>query len=378
LHICKAFFFFINISLLKRIFLTVTNDLSYDQRMHRICTSLATNGYMVTLVGRKLSTSLPLAEKKYKQKRLRCFFNKGKAFYAEYNCRLFFFLLFRRMDAICAIDLDSIIPCYYISKLKAVVRIYDAHELFTEQKEIITRPRIQRWWKKIEAKYVPAFKYGYTVSESITTEFFNRYDVKYGTIQNIPVLKELNELLPGEKIILYQGAVNEARGFESLIPAMQQIPYTLVICGDGNFMQQVKELITRYDVSDKVVLKGMLPPAQLWQISQQAFIGINLVENNGLNQYYSLANKFFDYIHAGLPQVTMNFPEYKKINDQYAVAELITETEPKIIAAAVNKLANDTVLYNTLKENCLKARHQLNWQQEEKKLLSFYQSVFTT
>src|SRR5689334_10089007 len=99
----------------ERIYFTVTNDLTYDQRMHRICHSLAIAGYDVTLVGRRLKNSLPLEQKSFRQKRLRCFFNKGSWFYREYNIRLFLYLLFCKMDGICAIDLDTILPCLYIS-----------------------------------------------------------------------------------------------------------------------------------------------------------------------------------------------------------------------------------------------------------------------
>src|SRR4030095_6377705 len=102
--------------------------------MDRICTTLAENGYTVTLVGRKLKNSVPLKPKKYQQRRIRCFFNKGKLFYFEFNLRLSNWLLFRKMDAICAIDLDTIIPCHTASVLKRIPRIYDAHELFTELK----------------------------------------------------------------------------------------------------------------------------------------------------------------------------------------------------------------------------------------------------
>ena len=47
----------------------------------------------------------------------------------------------------------------------------------------------------------------------------------------------------------------------------------------------------------------MLQPEELRLITAEAYIGINLVENNGLSNYLSLANKFFDYIHAGIPQL---------------------------------------------------------------------------
>ncbi len=345
--------------------------------MHRICTTLAENGYDITLVGRELPSSLPLAEKKFRQERIHCFWKKGKFFYTEYNIRLFFFLLLKKMDAICAIDLDTIIPCLYISKWKKITRIYDAHEFFSELKEVISRPGIQKIWQRIEKKAVPKFKWGYTVSESIAEEFNQRYGVSYKTIRNVPLLQELDDLVTTEKFILYQGAVNQARGFEYLIPAMQWINARLVICGDGNFMPQLKKLISDYQLEDKIELKGMLAPSELWTIAQQAYIGVAVPEKEGLNQYLALPNKFFDYVHAGLPQVTVDYPEYRKINKQFEVAILIDNLAPKRIAVAINNLLVDDVLHRRLKENCLKARQELNWQQEEKKLLSFYQSVFT-
>ncbi len=378
MHICKAFFFYCNCILLKRIFFTVTNDLTYDQRMHRICTSLAENGYTVTLVGRKLASSLPLTEKKFTQKRIRCWFNKGKMFYGEYNFRLFFFLLFKKMEAVCAIDLDTILPCLSISRWKKIPRIYDAHELFTELKEVVTRPAVKKAWQKIERRSVPQFRLGYTVSKSIAAEFNKRYGVSYETIRNIPLLNELTTSRVEERFILYQGAVNEARGFEYLIPAMNDIDCKLVICGDGNFMPQLKQLISHHQLGHKIELKGMLPPVQLAAISQTAHIGLALAENEGLNQYLALPNKFFDYIHAALPQVTMNFPEYRAINAEFEVAVLLDDLDPKRIARSINNLLNDDVLHCRLKENCLKARQAFNWQLEEKKLLSFYQTVFNS
>ena len=156
------------------------------------------------------------------------------------------------------------------------------------------------------------------------------------------------------------------------------ISYKLVICGDGNFMDQLKELIVTNQVQDKVELKGMLQPGELWKISQQATIGVAFPENIGLNQYLALANKFFDYMHAGLPQVTVDFPEYKKINDKYRVAVLVNDIEPKTIADSLNNLMADTVLVEQLRQNCRKAREELNWQNEEKKLINFYQNIFNS
>ena len=78
-----------------KIIFTVTTDLSYDQRMGRICSALAEAGFEIELVGRKRKISKALKQKKYKQTRLFCWFDKGKAFYIEYNLRLFVYLLFQ-------------------------------------------------------------------------------------------------------------------------------------------------------------------------------------------------------------------------------------------------------------------------------------------
>ncbi len=376
MHICKALFF---LPVLKKIFFTVTNDLTYDQRMHRICTTLSENGYDVTLVGRKLSSSLPLSHQKFNQQRINCWFKKGKWFYAEYNARLFFYLLYHRMDAICAIDLDTILPCLYISKWKRIKRIYDAHELFTGLKEVVIRPSVYKKWRSIEGKAVPQFKWGYTVSQGIAGEFKKRYGATFETIRNVPVLKKEEPLTnTQDRFILYQGAVNEARAFEWLIPAMKEINSKLVICGDGNFMPKLKELIIANKVQDKIELKGMLPPDELWHIAQQAYIGIALAENTGLNQYLALPNKFFDYVHAGLPQLTMNYPEYVQLNREYEVAVLTGDLSPQGIAKTLNNLLADDVLITKLRNNCLAARREWCWQNEEKKLLAFYQSVFNS
>lgn len=357
------------------IIFTVTTDLSYDQRMIRICTSLCQAGYDVLLVGRKLRSSIPLTDQPFRQKRISCLFEKGKLFYAEYNIRLFFYLLFKKMDCIGAIDLDTILPCYLISGIKKAKRVYDAHELFCEMKEIVTRPAIYKLWKKIERYTVPKFKLGYTVNQPIADEFEKMYGVHYEVIRNIALLKEIAPAEKKEKFILYQGAVNEGRSFETLIPAFKDIDCKLIICGDGNFMQQARQLVADNGLQDKVIFKGKIKPDELTAITQQAYIGITLFDDRGLSNYYSLANRFFDYLHAGIPQLCVNYPVYADINNKLPIALLVDDISSTNIAAQLNNLLTNEVLYKELQQNCLAVRQILNWQQEEKKLIQFYKNI---
>jgi glycosyltransferase involved in cell wall biosynthesis len=377
------------IKLLPRIIFTVTNDLNFDQRMIRICTSLSANGYEVMLVGRMMPSSSTLSSQPFQQKRLNCFFSKGFLFYAEYNLRLFFWLLFQTADALCAIDLDTILPVYLISKIKKSKRIYDAHELFCEMKEVVSRPSRYKIWKWIERKTVPHFKYGYTVCQPIAEEFEKMYGVKYEVVRNVAVkqMRDDSWEMTGRStpstinqqpstFFLYQGAVNEGRSFETLIPAMKDVKAPLHIYGDGNYYEQTKQLIAQNHLEDKVLLKGKLKPQELKLITETAYAGLTLFENNGKSNYLSLANRFFDYIMAGVPQVAMDYPAYRQINNEFEVALLIPDTSPQTIARALNLLLSDVVLYERLKQNCILAREVLNWQQEEKKLITFYNNIF--
>src|SRR5437868_9524532 len=99
----------------RKLIFAVTNDLSYDQRMIRICTTLSRSGYRVTLFGRKVPSSIPLTVMPYHQFRTRCLFNKGFLFYAEFNTRLFFYFLWKKTNLVNSINLDTTLPCSLVS-----------------------------------------------------------------------------------------------------------------------------------------------------------------------------------------------------------------------------------------------------------------------
>ena len=374
-----------------QIIFTVTNDLTYDQRMQRICTSLANAGYQTTLVGRQQPASLPLDEKTYRQVRLKCRYQSGKLFYVEYNWRLYRYLFTTikaakeagNNIAVCAIDLDTIMPALRIAKKFNLPGVYDAHELFSELTEVKRRPLIHSIWKWVEQMAVPQFNHGYSVNQFIVDELNRRYGVKYEVVRNMPLSKKsqnntqplLNFLLPETPFFLYQGAVNEGRSFETLIPAMKWVPAKLVIAGNGNFFEQAKKLAAIHEVGDKIIFTGSLKPEQLIQITPMALAGITIFQNTGLNQLYSLANRYFDYIQAGIPQLCVNYPEYKVLNNQFETALLIDDLSPENIATGLNKLLEDTVLHTRLKENCTAAAKAFCWENESQKLVAYWNAV---
>lgn len=356
----------------QKIIFTVTNNLEFDQRMHRICQTLSSQ-YEIELVGRNyLSTNLKRQD--YAQTRLSCFFNKGKLFYLEYNLRLLFYLFFSKVDIVCAIDLDTIVPCYYVSKLTNKKLVYDAHEYFTEVIEVVSRPKVQKIWQMVESYFVPKIKNAYTVSEGLQKLFTEKYNVTFGLVRNISSIKHNATKSTTIPYLIYAGVVNEGRGIKELLEAMQSIDMELLICGYGDVFDEMSAYSAELQVSHKVKFMGNIPPAQLAELINNAYAGILLLENKGLSYYYSLANKFFDYIHGEIPQITINFPEYQILNEKYHVALLVPLEVSKIVST-LNELIDNKELYHTLVENCKIAKQELNWENESQTLLKIYQEL---
>ncbi len=368
----------------KKIICTVTTDLTYDQRMIRICTSLTDSGYEVLLVGRTKKDSVPLEIKVFEQKRIQCFFHTGKLFYLEYNIRLFLFLIITQFDIVCSIDLDTILPGYLTSRFKNKVCVYDAHEYFTELPEVVRRPFIKKAWSLVAKFTIPNLKYCYTVGHSLATIFDKEYGVHFEVIRNVPFNssrysekpKVGKNLESGNSIILYQGVLNEGRGLEQVIEAMKSIDKAeLWLAGEGDLSKQLKQLVGQQNLEKKVKFLGYLKPNQLKEITAKASIGLNLLENRGLNYYYSLANKAFDYIQSEIPSISMRFPEYQSINREYEVFCLIDSLDEATIIQALNKLLLNNSYYDLLRENCRKAKEIYNWEIEETKLIQFYSKI---
>ena len=367
--------------LMKKIYFTVTNDLTYDQRMIRICTSLANVGYDVWLVGRKRPNSKPLNKQAFQQKRLNCFFERGKFFYLEYNIRLFFFLLFNRFDAVCSIDLDTILAGYYSSFLKRKICIYDAHEYFTEVPEVVQRPKTKRIWEWVANRTIPKLKYAYTVCQSLQTVFQEQYNTPFEVIRNVPFRQPNRpELLSFQApfILLYQGVLNDGRGLEEMIVALQQLPNVeFWMAGEGDCSQELRSLVEELNLEKQVKFLGYIQPHELTEITKKAHLDVNLLQNKGLNYYYSLANKFFDYIQAQKPSLNMNFPEYATIIKEHPVGLLLEDLAPETIVTSIQNIIDHPKVYDNLQNNCLAAREIFVWEKEALKLEAFYEQVFS-
>ncbi len=366
------------------VIVSVISDLVTDQRVHKVAQTLHNMGFNVLLVGSKKRTSMPLAERDYITKRIAVVFQKGFLFYAEWNVRLFFFLLFNPTKILLANDLDTLLPNYITSKLKKKALVYDTHEYFTETAELYNRPFVKGIWQRIEKLIFPKLKYIYTVNQSIAALYKQKYNTNLLVVRNVPFLKipsytkMVFNLPANKKILLMQGSgLNQNRGLEELVTAVTLLPdeFILVIAGGGLIIEQLKTLAAQNNISKRVLFTGILPPQELQQLTPQAFCGFSLDKPLNLNQQASLPNKLFDYIAAGIPVITTNIKEVAAIVEQFSIGVVIKEAQPHSIAAAVMQMAQNKQQYEDYKKNTLIAYQQLNWNTERKIIETMFTAI---
>lgn len=370
---------------MKRAIVSVINDLSTDQRVHKTCVTLRKLGYDVTLVGRRQRKSLPLAKREYTTKRMFLLFEKGPLFYAEYQFRLFLYLLFHGAEVLISNDLDTLLPNYLISKLKGIPLVYDSHELFCEVPELQDNTNKKAIWKRIERWVFPKLKHVFTVNDSIAKIYSDAYKVPVKVIRNVPFYNQLHPVkqlsrydlgIPEKKkIIVLQGAgINIDRGAEEAVEAMKYINGALLlIIGSGDVMEKLKRMVTDLNIANKVRFVGKVPLEKLIQYTSHADLGLTLDKDTNINYRYSLPNKLFDYIHAGVPVLASDLVEIKKIITQYQIGDCIASHTPQHIADKINQILRDGETLQMWKKNTKIAAAELNWEKEEQQLIEVYQ-----
>jgi glycosyltransferase involved in cell wall biosynthesis len=372
----------------KRVFISVTSDLVTDQRVRRAATALNEAGYEVVVVGRQLKKSSTLFEKEYQIVRFKLWFERGFLFYMTYNLRLFFFLLFKKADILLSNDLDTLLPNYIISKIKAIPLVYDSHEYFTEVPEIQHRHFVKSTWQAIEQQIVPKLKYAYTVNNSIAKLYFEKYHIHFDVIRNVPfkipvstvskeeLRKELQ--LPMDRfIVILQGAgINIDRGAEEAVHSMKQLhDVLLLIVGDGDVVSALKQTVKDEKLQEKVHFYPKQAIQTLMRYTQAADIGITLDKDTNLNYKFSLPNKIFDYIQAGIPILASNLPEIKNVIETYQIGEIVLDHNPTTIAKAIEEIKINSFQIATWRHNLQRAQQELNWSHEKEKLIALFHKI---
>lgn len=386
-----------------RVIVSVTNDLVTDQRVHRTCTALTEAGWEVRLVGRKLKGS-PEVVREYETERMRLVFRKKALFYAEYNIRLFVKLLLARVDVIYANDTDTLLASWMVARLRGKALFFDAHEMFPEVPELVGRKRIKAVWRGIEDLILPRIasskKMGAaTVCESIAEIYEKRYGLKMAVVRNVPMRRENKSLAESaesvekgneKRMLLYQGAVNVGRGIEWVMSAMRYLPeYDMVVAGVGDEYERLRK---EGEEIGNVTFLGRMEPEELHRLTPKAKLGLSLLENRGLNYYYSLPNRIADFVQAGVPVLATDFPEIHRVVEGYGIGRLIAPSryiaeEKRSEAPDARELAEEirktvewweSIPEGERQRRMRQAAEELSWEKDKEVLLTAFGEIAET
>lgn len=356
--------------------MATTNDQWQDQRMMRWCQTLEEAGWQVRWIGvhRNREVSLPNTPTRTYQ-RLGIWPLKGPLFYLHYNLRLLMEALRWKPTVFLSVDADTLPALRLASWLRGRALWWDAHEWFTEVPELSGRPIVRAGWTLLIRLFLRGKVQCYTVGPALAGLFHKAYGYPFRVLRNMPSRNTDSPALPLQNApqgpyILYQGALNQGRGLEALLEAAEKgLPCPLVLAGSGDLEIALRSTVRSRGLHNKVWFTGPLPPAQLRSLTQNAWIGLNLLDHPSLSYRYSLANKFFDYAAAGLPQLGMDFPEYQALLREYPVGWGLEDCQPERIARICNELWSQPERMEGARQACLKAAERWTWENESRELL---------
>jgi len=369
-----------------KVVFSVTNCICFDQRVLKMAGVLEKMGADITIIGRKRGSCCNKNIVPYKTVRFRMLFNKGFLFYKFFNIRLFFRLLITRCDLLVANDLDTLLPNFLVSKIKKIPLVYDSHEYFTGLPELKGRNFVKAVWKNIESLCFPHLKYVITVSEPIAEIYNNEYGIKPAVIKNFsPLSFEIKAISKKELgipenyfVVIIQGSgINIDKGGEELIDSVAlKEDVFLIVAGSGDVVPVMKKKVIELNLGNRVIFTGTLPWKELISYTKAADAGMVLEKDTNLNYHFSLPNKFFDYITAGIPVISSNLPLVSDIIIRYNCGIILPEVTPEEINEAVRMLSGNRILHKQLKNNSVIASRELNWEKESEKVKIFYSELF--
>lgn len=341
--------------------MAVTNDLVTDRRVMRHAETLRAAGFEVELLGRR-----ELGMKK----------KKGWRFYAEYNVRLWWRLMRTRCDIVWANDTDTLLGCYVASRLKGWKLVMDAHELFPEVPELVGRERVKHVWETIERKLMPKCDARLTVCQSIADYYRQKYGVRMEVVRNISLTPSPSPRGEGcserNRVLLYQGCVNKGRGVDWAIDALEWLEdCRLVVAGGGDLLEEMKTYAAQKPWKERIEFTGRLTPEALEPLTQQANVGLVMLEDMGLSYHFALPNRIGDFVAAGVPMVVSDLPEMAVVVRKFKVGEVMNGTGAKPLAEAVKKV----LAREWKEEDFASARADMDWNKEKEKLIKIIETI---
>lgn len=363
--------------------MAVSNDLLTDQRVARHIAVLRDVGCEVVTVCR---TDIPVR------------YRRGWRFYAAFNLRLWRRIRREvrsgRCDVVWANDTDTLLGCWMAvrkwrvdSGERRVKLVMDAHELFPEVPEIVDKPVVKWVWRTIEKWLMPQCDALITVCQSIADYYKDKYGVEMTVVRNLQgygcqgaSARQQDEAVGSRAgyVLLYAGKVNVGRGVDWAIDALEWLPECrLVVAGDGDLLEEMKEYAAQKAWADRVEFTGRLMPEEMSALTAKADVGLVMLEDMGLSYHYALPNRVGAFVQAGVPMVVSDLPEMARVVKTYGVGAVIEGkkgsemTNAEALAEAVKRV----LAREWKEEDFAAARQDMDWSKEKVKLLECLKAI---
>jgi glycosyltransferase involved in cell wall biosynthesis len=198
------------------------------------------------------------------------------------------------------------------------------------------------------------------------------------TIRSVP-FKSVQPFRPvGSRIeVLYHGDLSVRREIHALIESMrhwrENIDLRLRGSGDPAYIADLKRQIVRLNLEKRVRFEPPVPFSEIIPAANRSDIGFFSFKGDSPQIRFTLPNKFFEYIMAGLCLCVGDTSEVGHVVRQYGCGKLIPSHSPEAIAEAVNSLSAQQI--EAYKRASIAAAEELNWEVERGRLLQAYDAA---
>ena len=289
-------------------------------------------------------------------------------------------------DLVHANDANTLAPA---SRLGVPV-VYDSHELWTHRNVKGPRPVAEVVERLSERRHARRAAGVVTVSPSIAEWLHRTYRLSSEPVlvRNIPSaptappspstgrLRALAGLGPDDRVIAYGGRITTSRGIEETLSAMRELPadvhFVLLGYGEPEYVGPLGDLAETLGVRDRVHFVGRVGPDEVAGALADADVSIVYVRPTCLSYRYSLPNKLFEAIHAGLPIAAADLPDTARVVEDFGVGRVFSSDSPQDLARVVLEVLEDPDAYRAASRAAVE---HLTWEIESERLLALYRDV---
>jgi glycosyltransferase involved in cell wall biosynthesis len=257
--------------------------------------------------------------------------------------------------------------------------VYDSHEFASEEHadNALWRIVAQRHTSFIEARFIANADAVVTVSEGIAQALYKLHKLASlpTIILNTPLYQEVQPApLDRPRRMLIHGVMKAGRGIEATIGALSFLPeYTLTLRGNGaaHYLMSLHALAHSLGVADRITFEQAVPLEKVVEAASAAHLGVFCAPGNTRQNCYSMPNKIFEYLMAGLVLVVNRDGEAAQFVENLGCGITASDSTPQAIAEAVRGLRPDQI--ESMRSRGLMAARRYSWDIEQTKLIDLYE-----